>query len=182
MQSLVYSMADDLAVFVDEEKHVDTKFRAEIIVVIVGMTTSGTIGVAKGKSGVKGHLFFRRQQPKQNELHQASPSQHAQDYIYLLGDTDHQQLEKFNSDSLDDLKKKREQIAHKIKRSKIRSGLKKAFKIGQFFAKRAQDSKHKHWALKKFRTDFAISYSGGIGMVTLAGTTAAHVMWVDKNW
>lgn len=64
------------------------------------MTTSGTIGVAKVKFGVRGHLFFRRQQPKQNELHQASPYQHAQDYIYLLGDTDHQQLEKFNSDSL----------------------------------------------------------------------------------
>lgn len=177
------------------ENHTRHGFRAHQIRMGIGMSVKGNIGLVKGSAGVVGQIYFTRavERPKLYPIKQKSLSLALANSAPLLviernpsintlklAAKNNIMVETFNTDN--DENNGFEEALFRLDREKFRKGLKKAAKIGGFFAKRASEAKVKSWKIYELRTAFDASISGGLDLVTLVGSATAQISMFNENF
>lgn len=177
------------------ENHTRHGFRAHQIRMGLGISVKGNIGLVKGSAGVVGQIYFTRavERPKLYPIKEKSMMLTQANTAPLLVIERNPSLntlklaakskimvETFNTDN--DESNGFEEALFRLDREKFRKGLKKAAKIGNFFAKRASEAKVKSWKIYELRTAFDASISGGLDLVTLVGSATAQVSMFNENF
>ena len=161
----------------------------------LGMSVKGNIGLVKGSAGVVGQIYFNRalERPKLYPIKQKSMTLAMADSSPILviernpslntlklAAKSNLMVESLDTDN--DASNGLEEAIFRLDREKFRKGLKKAAKIGNFFAKRASEAKVKSWKIYELRTAFDASISGGLDLVTLVGSATAQISMFNENF
>jgi len=118
----------------------------------IGATVKGDIGIGSTKAGLVGHVYFKRKLTK--KIKKEFVNNMSRSLLYIGSTKDK---------------------PHKIKRKKIRRGLRKAMRMGAFFAKNAAAVNKGKWGIYKLKTSFTISGSGEVGATTVNGLATAQI-------
>lgn len=153
------NLADDLSEIADDEATSVKGFRAYGYRVGLGITKKGNVGVAKASGALTGHLYFSRDVKK--PVVRPKPLA-AGDSILLVDDA-------------------KEDRTRKVERRVFRKGLKKALRIGRFFARRASKNRGK-WRIYELRTGFELSYGGKTGIAKVNGLAATEIAFYNQNF
>lgn len=164
-------------------------FKAHQMRMGLGISAKGNIGVVKGAATIVGQIYFTRnvQRPvvrprtlelKENEepilIIDRNPAPAEMAWATQHGISYETNTAEVNSSA--------KEVTYKIDRSVFRKGLKKASRIGAFFAQRAAKVKPGAWKIYELRTAFDASLGGGIDLVTLAGTGTAQISMWNENF
>jgi hypothetical protein len=68
-----------------------------------------------------------------------------------------------------------------IDRQAFRRGLRKALRIGRFFARHADKARGK-WKIHELRTAFDLSFGGKTGVVTVGGVAATEISFYNLKF
>ncbi len=184
------------------ENHSQFGFKAHQMRMGIGISVKGNIGIVKGSAGVVGQIYFNRnvERPHLYPIRKQILSLKEEEVPPLLIIERHPAPEhlilasnlglpmevystkKRAIDSSDENQEGFEEAVYRLERKKFRKGLKKAAKIGAFFAKRAAEVKTKNWKIYELRTAFDASISGGLDLVTLVGSATAQISMFNENF
>lgn len=177
------------------ENHTNYGFKAHQIRMGLGMSVKGNIGLIKGSAGVVGQIYFARavERPKVYPIKQKTMMLAMAESAPILVIERNPSLKTLklaaknnlmveSTDADKDESNGLEEAIFRLDREKFRKGLKKASKIGIFFAKRASEAKVKSWKIYELRTAFDASISGGLDLVTLVGSATAQISMFNENF
>ncbi|MEO5968369.1 MAG: hypothetical protein ABIQ95_00455, partial [Bdellovibrionia bacterium] len=157
----------------------------------LGVFAGGRIGMVRGTTSGIGHLYFMREvskpivRPRGSNIENSNPDQPiliieeepAQSHLDFA-----QQMNLPFTTSTITLNNSARQVAYQVGRDKILKGVKKAMKIGGFFAKQGAKANHGKWKIHTFYVAFDLSVGGNFGVVTAGGLAATQVYFYNKNF
>ncbi len=177
--NLVASISQDLTeVF---QKTEETGLQAHTMRMGIGVSAKGNLGLVKGSAGIVGQIYFTRNvsRPKVNPHPPTLFSSAPLRLIEKNPSVTHLQYAKNKniafSGGLDE-------VVYEIDRTAFRKGLKKAAKIGHFFAERAIQAGVGSWKVYELRVSYDSSISGELDLVTLTGAVTAQIAFFNKNF
>lgn len=171
---LIASMAEDLSALSDTP--VSPGFRASSFFVGLGIGASGTIGVAKGSAQAFGYVHFSRNAKAKPKLVADGDKKFSNASFYLIdAEPSRDALLFAERKGIKMLTSSEHPTVFKIDRSQFRAGLKKAFRIGGYFAKQASENMGPQWAISDVKPGFTMSVSGGLGLATMTGSVTAQI-------
>jgi hypothetical protein len=74
------------------------------------------------------------------------------------------------------------EAVYRISRDSIKNGIEKAFHIGNFFAKQAQNPNGERWNIFLIRCNFDASLSGSLGLVGLGGAISTQLNLINEDF
>lgn len=169
--------------------HADFGFKAHQIRMGIGITAKGNIGVVKGAAGIVGQIYFTRDVKRPVVRPRTADLVVTEEPLYIIEkqpSVEHLNWATKNGVTFDTAVSPMglgfEEAVYKVDRQVFRKGLKKAAKIGRFFARRAASVRPGAWKIYELRTAFDTSIGGALDMVTLAGTTTAQISMFNENF
>jgi hypothetical protein len=153
------NLADDLSEIADGSAVSAKGFRAYTYRVGLGISAKGNVGVAKAAGTLTGHLYFSRDVTK--PVVHPKPSEGGAT-MNLISDAGPQNV-------------------IPIDRQAFRRGLRKALRIGRFFARHADKARGK-WKIHELRTAFDLSFGGKTGVVTVGGVAATEISFYNLKF
>ena len=148
----------------------DHGFKAHTFRVGVGFTAEGDIGIVKTGSSITGHVYFTSNVKKPS----VNPTPRPFAAMIDVSGLD------LNVPEVTPLIA--ENRVRFVDGKKFVKGLKKAAKLGGFFAKRASKSKSGKWKIFEIKTSFDLSLSGKVGLATVGGVGTAEINFYNMNF
>ncbi len=149
-------LGNDLSEIADGSSVKAKGFRAYGYRVGLGITAKGNVGVAKAVGTLTGHLYFARDVSK--PVVHPKPTEGGE-MLLVTNENDF----------------------GKIDRRAFRKGLRKALRIGRFFARHADQARGK-WKIHELRTGFDLSLGGKTGIVTVGGVASTEISFYNENF
>jgi len=140
----------------------------------LGMKGEDDFGIARGAAQALGKLVFER--GDDDDLASASTAKPVEDY-----DTINVITEAPAPVSLTYQASANFQRTERANRSLFRHGLKRAMKMGRFFAKRASLVGSKKWYIQEIEPEFELAVNGMVGLVNLEGSAALSLEFERKE-
>lgn len=171
------------------ESHNELGFKAHQMRVGLGISVRGNIGMVRGTAGLVGQIYFSRNVERPKVRPPAIKMALSDNPILIIernpsADTVNFALK--NNIKVETTPGKDsgifDEAVYKMDRKAYRKGIFKAARIGKFFANRASKVQFKSWKIYELRTAFDASLSGGLDIVTLAGTGTAQISFFNQNF
>lgn len=184
---LVKGFCEDMGIYLRQEP-MGSGWAVKNFQVIVGMSGSGDVGIAKAGAAVSGRLYFIPNLTLLADSKRTLIEMSGSRYFNFIASQNDRHLEEFAVDNNIHFEKgKRDprrtpDTVYRIDRSRFRTGLIKAHKISRFFVKHANNNRQAKWNLGEVRTDFALSIGGSIGVATISRLSELRIEFRKKEW
>jgi hypothetical protein len=195
LQKFVQSVSEDVEEAASEIPK-SSPFQAYQFRVGLGINGKGDVGFAKGSGSVLGHIYFSRDVKKPSVSSSSLPEStmpSLQEYPLLEMSPSESHIEYAKATGLkfelSESGNRRHPVAatFRVPRAALKKGLKKAMRIGLFFAKQAElsSSQQMHpskWKIYELRTDFDMSIGGDLGLVSANGLFSTEICFYNQNF
>ncbi|HEY8280365.1 MAG TPA: hypothetical protein VIH99_12125 [Bdellovibrionota bacterium] len=177
LESLMVALSQDVATVADSQSPgvdlVAKQFRVGL-----GVSVSGTIGVAKGTASALAYIYFSRVEKKPT----ASVAVDDSLPLYMVDADPSEQRLQFAQAHGNLVAGGGKEAIYRLDRAKFRAGMTKAMSMGRFFAQRARKQETAKWKLKTVKGNFDLSITGSVGVVTVGGLASAEIEFENKNF
>lgn len=157
----------------------------------LGITAKGNVGIAKGSASAFGYVYFthvKKEKTRPGFVENAVANRFDKASWYLIDSNPNPAHEEFARKNGIEVVKEEQFVnsdvaaMYKINREHFRTGLKRAFGIGNYFSAQAAQVKANDWNIQAVKPGFAISIGGDVGLVSLTGSVSATITFVNKNF
>jgi|GEM_PF-3007326 len=152
-------------------------FRAHTFRVGIGATASGSIGIGKDSASTFGHINFSRA-AKKPVVYPHRKIAGEGSILLIQSRPSEKHLEFARANQIEVV----EQVAYRVDRERMRKGLRKALRIGAFFAERGAVPQSKGWHIYEMKTGFDTSVVGDVGLAKLGGLAAFDIGFYNENF
>jgi hypothetical protein len=180
-RELVSTLALDLEALSEETDKLEG-FKAYSFRVGIGASAGAKLGIVKGSASLLAIVYFGRDvaKPKispKDALRLAAPAT-----IPLIVDQPSDSGLRFAAARGIGFERSGRDAVFAVDREQFRKGLRKAAKLGRFFAKRAKKAKGGSWRIYEMRTGFDMSVTGTVGLVDLGGLATSEINFYNMGF
>jgi hypothetical protein len=197
LETFVRAVAPDLDAAAAEARKVESDgYAFESVRIEIGPQANGTIGIASGGVNVMGGITFGSDRADcydpdgDGDCHQPPHpklvSAESEGSIALIDSNpkpEHLSYASSIGAPFAALKGPLPQagVVYQISHRKFREGIRKAVRMGQFFAHHAAKARHGKWRISEIESEFDLSLSGTVGLVTVGGTGELELEFIHKK-
>lgn len=176
LEQLVQAIAEDLGA-VSEETFSDTAYVPHGMNIAVGVTASGDFGVVKASASLIGTVLFTNDVPPPGRMAAETPSSAAssEEIPILVSHPSEREVRWATAQGVTIERDRIGDAIFKIARWKFKRGLRRAARMGHFFAQRASRVAHRKWNVYELAINYQLSVSGVFGLVTVGGLANAEL-------
>jgi len=166
-------------------------FTAKDFNIGLGITAKGDVGIAKGSASAFGYVYFthaKKAKTRPGFVENIVANQYDKASWYLIDSQPNPAHEEFARKNGIEVVKVEQfgnsatAAMYKINREHFRTGLRRAFGIGNYFSAQAAKVKTGDWNIKSVKPGFAISIGGDVGLVSLTGSVSATISFDNQNF